>query len=297
MSAISQQSYINPNTPLFSLAGSGGGGGSFALPSTISAATLYVSSISNHFDYLGISTTTFNAINFQQSAPVGSQMPRLQMKIRQDAADAGAIQSLELGTDFKRAVSYINSVWDSYILMPLEMNIQSLTVQDETGLCMTVDNQVTQVPQLSTINVNTATINNVPVTPPFYLSTSSNYNYSFAFNPGQNVVLLTYDMPSNIPAGQYEYTAPISFNTSNAAGVTSLILSVTAGIGSFYDYNTTCLFNQKTNEFVYYTLRGTLQTNGLNPGVSICGTCVDSFDIDVSALGAVAQTCILKKIG
>ena len=163
MSAISQQSYISPNHPLFAAAGSGGGGGSTAFPPNISAATLYVSTISqNYGGYLGASNDIYYPISYDQLAPVGSNMNALGIKVRQRANDVGAIVSLDVGTDFKNGNSYINSYWDGYILMPLEMNIASLTVQDETGICMTVNNQTTTVPELSTVNINLATINNVP---------------------------------------------------------------------------------------------------------------------------------------
>lgn len=296
MSVLSHQSAINPTKNFWVPEGSGGAGANVLNTSTINANTMKVSTITNAFSYLGVSTTTFSPVFFRQDAPVGSQMPRFQMKLTQTAQDAGAIQTVELGVDFKNATSYLNSVWDGYILMPMEMNLQDLTIQDETGLCMYVNNQVTQVPALSTINVNTASINNMPYVAPTYLSTSSNYSSAFTFNGGSNVSLLSYNFGSIVPAGTYEYSAPISFNTSNAPGQTSLILGVNLGNGSNYDYPTTSLFYQKTNDFAYYTLRGTIQSGGIGPALNIVGTCLDTFDIDVSALGGVAQTCSIKKI-
>lgn len=149
-------SSINGGTP------GGGGGGGGGLPANLSANTLTVSTIGNLFNYAGASNTAFQPVFFDQYAPVGSEMPKMEMKIRQRALDAGAIVSLTMGTDFKNGTSYINSAWDSYIPMPLVMNIQDLTINDEIGECMFVNNEVVRAPQMSTINLQTATINGAP---------------------------------------------------------------------------------------------------------------------------------------
>lgn len=301
MAAIPNQTNLNFTTPFFALSGSGGGGGGgggglSTIPLALSTNSLVVSTISNTFGFLGASTTTYAPVSFRQSGPIGSQLPRFQMKLRQDAADAGAIVSLEMGTDYKNGTSYINSVWDGFILMPMLMNIQDLTINDETGLCMYVNNQVTQVPQLSTINVQTNTINGAPYPPapvaPATLSTSSNYSASFTFNPGSNVTLHAWDFGSLIPAGDYNYTMPISFNASNSPGVTSLILGVYGG-GGLVDSNTTCIFSQKTNDYVFYTLRGQIRVDGTSPAVVVAGTSIDSFDVDVSSYSGT-QTAYLE---
>lgn len=292
MSAISQQSFINPTTPLFVT--TGGGGANVLNASTIKTNNIVVSTISNLFNYTGLSTTTFQPIFFDQLAPVGSQMPRLQAKIRQRAQDAGAIISLEMGTDYKNGTAYLNSVWDGFILMPMEMNVQDLTIQDETGLCMYVNNQITQVPQLSTINVQTANINGLPYTTPTYLSTSSNYSNSFTFNGGSNVTLFSYNFGSIIPSGTYEYSVPIMFNTSNSPGQSALILEVYGG-GANVDSNTSIIFDQKTNDFVYFTLRGQVVIGGASPAITVAGTCADTFDVTVQSVSG-AQTAVLKRI-
>lgn len=289
MSVLQNQTNANPTTSFFAAAGSGGGGGS-----NLAVNSLTVSTIGNQFSYLGAASNTFRPIFFEQYAPIGSNMPKLEMKLRQRAADSGAVVSLTMGTNYKTGVSYINSAWDGYIPMPLTMSVQDLTIADETGTCMYVNNQITQVPQLSTINIQTATINGQPVGGGTVLTTSSNYSNSFTFNPGTNVSLFSYTFPSIIPAGTYQYSVPISFNTSNAAGVTSLILEV-YNDASNVDSNTTCLFSQKTNDFVFYTLRGQLVSNGLSPGVVVSGTCIDSFDITVQSVSG-SQTATLTKI-
>lgn len=292
--ALVNQTNLNTTTSFFAAAGSGGGGGTILNTSTINANTMKVSTISNLFSYTGLSTTTFQPIFFDQLSPVGAQMPKMEIKLRQRALDAGAIQSLRWGTDFKAGTAYINSEWDGYLPMPLEMNLQNLTIQDETGVCMYVDNQVTQVPQLSTINTFTANINGQPYVAPTYLSSTSNYSNAFTFNPGTNVTLLSYDFPG-ITAGTYEYSVPISFNTSNGAGVVPLILEVYGGTSPTVDSNTTCIFDQKTNDFVFYTLRGQVYTNALNPAIVVSGTCSQGFDIDVFSFSG-PQTAVIKKI-
>lgn len=294
MSLLSHQSAINPNRNFWVPEGSGGGSANVINTSTINANTMKVSTISNLFSFTGLSTTTFQPIFFDQLAPFNS-LNKMEIKLRQRATNAGAVQSLRMGVDYQGVGGYIASEWDGYLPMPLKMTCQDLTIADETGTCMFVNNQITQVPQLSTINTFTANINGQPYIAPTYLSSTSNYSNAFTFNPGSNVTLLSYNFPG-ITAGTYEYSVPISFNASNASGVTPLILEVYGGSSPVVDSNTTCLFDQNTNDFVFYNLRGQVYTNAGNPGIVVSGSCVDTFDVLVSSFSG-SQTAVLKKIG
>lgn len=291
MSAISQQSFASPTKPLF--APIGVGDSNLLTTSTIKTNNIVVSTISNLFDYTGLSTTTFQPIFFDQLAPFAS-LNKMEIKLRQRATNAGAIQSMRMGVDYQGVGGYLRSEWDGYLPMPLVIGCQDLKIQDETGLCMFVNNQITQVPQLSTINVQTANINGLPYTTPTYLSTSSNYSNSFTFNGGQNVTLFSYNFGSIIPSGTYEYSVPIMFNTSNSPGQSALILEVYGG-GVNVDSNTSIVFDQKTNDFVYFTLRGQVVIGGASPAITVAGTCADTFDVTVQSVSG-AQTAVLKRI-
>ena len=294
MSLLSHQSAINPNRNFWVPEGSGGGSANVINTSTINANTMTVSTIGNLFNYTGFSTTTFQPIFFDQLSPVGAQMPKMEIKLRQRALDAGAVQSLRWGTDFKAGTAYINSEWDGYIPMPLVMNVQDLKVNDENGTNLIVNNNVVQAPTFSSITMFTSSINGQSILPSVTLTATSNYSNAFTFNPGSNVTLLSYDFPG-ITAGTYEYSVPISFNTSNGAGVVPLILGVYGGTSPTVDSNTTCIFDQKTNDFVFYTLRGQVYTNALNPAIVVSGTCSQGFDIDVFSFSG-PQTAVIKKI-
>ena len=294
MSLLSHQSAINPTRNFWAPEGSGGGSSAVLNASTINANTMTVSTIGNLFNYTGISTSTFRPIFFDQLSPVGAQMPKLETRIRQRAQDAGAVVSLATGVDFKNGTAYINSEWDGYIPMPLVMNVQDLKVNDENGTNLIVNNNVVQAPTFSSITMFTSSINGQSILPPVTLTATSNYSNAFTFNPGSNVTLLAYDFPG-ITAGTYEYSVPISFNTSNGAGVVPLILEVYGGTSPAIDSNTTCIFDQQTNDFVFYNLRGQVTTNALNPAIVVSGTCSQSFDIDVFSFSG-PQTAILKKI-
>lgn len=288
--ALPNQTNVNTTTSFFALAGSGGGGGS-----NLSLNNLTVSTIGNLFNYTGPTNSVFHPIYFDQSNAVGASMAAMGLKVRQRAGDAGAVVSLDVGTDYKNGTSYINSYWDGYIPMPLTMNVQNFKINDDLGTNMIVDNLTTQVPQLSTINVQTATINGQPYLAPTYLSSTSNYSSAFTVNSGSNITLLTYDFPG-ITAGTYEYSVPISFNASNAGGVQPLILEVYGGSAPIIDSNTTCIFDVKTNTYVFYNLRGQVYTNAGNPAIVVSGTNLGgSFDIDVTSF-AGPQTAVLKKI-
>ena len=103
MSVLPNQTNLNPTTSFFAAAGSGGtiNPGSNLSTLNLYANTLTVSSITNTFSYLGASNAFYKPIFFDQLGPVGSQLPQLGIQIRQRAQDAGAIQSVSLGTDFK----------------------------------------------------------------------------------------------------------------------------------------------------------------------------------------------------
>lgn len=139
MSALPNQTNLNPTTSFFALAGSGGGGGGGG---TNLFSTLSVTQTASIANLTGVSSITgvvnppsgsVNFIDFQfrPQTTVGGDKGTITIFGKADD-NPGSIQ-LDMGVDVNDAECYIASSWPGYIYMPMRIQVAELTLKDGDG--------------------------------------------------------------------------------------------------------------------------------------------------------------------